>query len=418
MDIEKLDRIVLQVEENGCSGGMIFRNRLNALDPEMKDIFEYQNDDNIIKPFFNNTAFVIGKSTFVINDICDHTKFIITSGMYTSSGKFTSAKRTLDITKLDITKVYGGIEYNAFIMMINIAIDIARAMTYAPEYVRTKIVTVPSKKKNKKPIRIREYRFDYKLFIEDYIGSRYSKWDRISIGDNYSLYDPNNILVPVFPLQYGVITSGFENLTSIPDDKNIISRSITMKMAIAFNVITKSTISIKAYALNNDGKGEIILNCIYNFKSNTFERVLDDIPVDTVRDNVLKIVDDVDNDIIHLCIDVLKYMAYHVELVSKKDAVTGSIESSSNYTPKANNKPRFETSICSHKVYGITKKVIPVTEVEAREKRKYTPCQYAVTVKGHFRHYKSGKVIWVEHFIRNKDKEFKPKDYVDKKKEG
>lgn len=413
MDIEKLDRIVLRVEENGCSEGMIFRNRLNALDPEMKDIFEYQNDDNIIKPFFNNTAFVIGKSTFVINDICDHTKFTITSGMYTSSGKFTSAKRTLDITK-----VYGGIEYNAFSMMINIAIDIARAMTYAPEYVRTKIVTVPSKKKNKKPIRIREYRFDYKLFIEDYIGSRYSKWDRISIGDNYSLYDPNNILVPVFPLQHGVITSGFENLTSIQNDKNIISKIITMKMAIAFNVITKSTISIKAYALNNDGKGEIILNCIYNFKSNTFERVLDDIPVDTVRDNVLKIVDAGDNDIIHLCIDVLKYMAYHVELVSKKDIVTGSIESSSNYTPKANDKPRFETSICSHKVYGITKKVIPVTETEAKEKRKYTPCQYAVTVKGHFRHYKSGKVIWVEHFIRNKDKEFKPKDYVDKKKEG
>lgn len=413
MDIEKLDRIVLRVEENGCSEGMIFRNRLNALDPEMKDIFEYQNDDNIIKPFFNNTAFVIGKSTFVINDICDHTKFTITSGMYTSSGKFTSAKRTLDITK-----VYGGIEYNAFSMMINIAIDIARAMTYAPEYVRTKIVTVPSKKKNKKPIRIREYRFDYKLFIEDYIGSRYSKWDRISIGDSYSLYDPNNILVPVFPLQHGVITSGFENLTSIPDDKNIISKIITMKMAIAFNVIAKSAISIKAYALNNDGKGEIILNCIYNFKSNTFERVLDDIPVDTVRDNVLKIVDAGDNDIIHLCIDVLKYMAYHVELVSKKDIVTGSIESSSNYTPKANDKPRFETSICSHKVYGITKKVIPVTEAEAKEKRKYTPCQYAVTVKGHFRHYKSGKVIWVEHFIRNKDKEFKPKDYVDKKKEG
>ncbi len=413
MDIEKLDRIVLRVEENGCSEGMIFRNRLNALDPEMKDIFEYQNDDNIIKPFFNNTAFIIGKSTFVINDICDHTKFTITSGMYTSSGKFTSAKRTLDITK-----VYGGIEYNAFSMMINIAIDIARAMTYAPEYVRTKIVTVPSKKKNKKPIRIREYRFDYKLFIEDYIGSRYSKWDRISIGDNYSLYDPNNILVPVFPLQHGVITSGFENLTSIPNDKNIISKIITMKMAIAFNVITKSTISIKVYALNNDGRGEIILNCIYNFKSNTFERVLDDIPVDTVRDNVLKVVDAGDNDIIHLCIDVLKYMAYHVELVSKKDVVTGSIESSSNYTPKTNDKPRFETSICSHKVYGITKKVIPVTEAEAKEKRKYTPCQYAVTVKGHFRHYKSGKVIWVEHFIRNKDKEFKPKDYVDKKKEG
>ena len=192
-----------------------------------------------------------------------------------------------------------------------------------------------------------------------------------------------------------------------------------MKLAIAFNVISKSTISIKAYALNIDGKGEIISNCIYDFKSGNFERISDDNFVDTVRANVSEVIDEAgDNDIINLCIDVLKYMAYHVELVSKKDVVTGSIESSSNYTSKVNDKPRFETSICSRKVYGITKKVIPVTEVEAREKRKYTPCQYAVTVKGHFRHYKSGKVIWVEHFIRNKDKEFKPKDYVDKKKEG
>lgn len=47
----------------------------------MKDIFGYQNDDNIIRPFFNNTAFVMGKSTFVINDICDYTEFTITCGI-------------------------------------------------------------------------------------------------------------------------------------------------------------------------------------------------------------------------------------------------------------------------------------------------------------------------------------------------
>ena len=290
-----------------------------------------------------------------------------------------------------------------------------------PEYYDQKIVYAKntSKKGNKTPHRVIEYRLNKRYFINDYIGARYSKWDRISVGNNYNLYDPNSILIPVFPLQHGVITSGFENLTSRYDDRAVISRNITMKLAIAFNVISKSTISIKAYALNIDGKGEIISNCIYDFKSGNFERISDDNFVDTVRANVSEVIDEAgDNDIINLCIDVLKYMAYHVELVSKNDVVTGSIKGSSNYTSKVNDKPRFETSICSRKVYGITKKVIPVTEVEAREKRKYTPCQYAVTVKGHFRHYKSGKVIWVEHFIRNKDKEFKPKDYVDKKKEG
>lgn len=414
MDIEKLDRIVVHVHPNEYSEGVIFKNRVDDLDPEMKDIFEYHNDDKIIIPFLNNTAFVIGKSTFIINDIDNHTKFTITCGRYTDSGKFVSKKETLDITK-----VYGGTQYYAFSMMIATAIDIVRAMAYAPEYVRSRIVSIPNKKKNKKPIKIHEYRFDYKLFIEDYVGQRYSKWDRISIGTNYSLYDPNSILAPVFPLQHGIITSGFENLTSIPDDKAAVSRNITMKLAIAFNVITKSTISIKAYALNIDGKGEIISNCIYDFKSDTFERVSNDIPIDTVKANVSEVIDKTgDNDIINLCIDVLKYMVYHVELVSKNDIITGTMEGSGNYIPKTNDKPRFETSICSHKVYGITKKVIPITEAEAKEKRKYTPCQYAVTVKGHFRHYKSGKVIWVEHYIRNKDKEFKPKDYVDKKKEG
>ena len=49
-------------------------------------------------------------------------------------------------------------------------------------------------------------------------------------------------------------------------------------------------------------------------------------------------------------------MAYHIEIVSKKDVIINSIENAINTILKVNDKPRFETSICSHKVYGITKK--------------------------------------------------------------
>ena len=48
MDIEKLDRIVVHVHPNEYSEGVIFKNRVDDLDPEMKDIFEYHNDDKIV----------------------------------------------------------------------------------------------------------------------------------------------------------------------------------------------------------------------------------------------------------------------------------------------------------------------------------------------------------------------------------
>lgn len=408
MDIEKFDRIIIDKNDLNIPG--IIRARMDALDSDVNDKFNSKNID-IVRPFLNKFCFYADRNMFIINDIENNgTKITITIARYMEGGKLFIKKDTLDLpTCKDKIKYYG------YSLYMTYAMTAAIVMNYMPEYINCKTIFVTNKKKNKK-IKVHEYSLNHEYFIEDYIGARYSKWDRISIDNNYNLYDPNNILAPVFPLQHGVITSGFESLASIPDDKAMISKNITMKMAIVFNVITKSTISIKAYALNVDGKGEIISNCIYNFKSNTFEKVSDDIPIDTVKANVSKVINDTgDNDIINFCIDVLKYMAYHIELVSKKDVMIGSIESSNNYSPKVNDKPRFETSLCSHKVYGITKKVIPVTETEAKEKRKYTPCQYAVTVKGHFRHYKSGKVIWVEHFIRNKDKEFKPKDYVDKK---
>ena len=431
MDISKMNKLFIDSELKNSQRDILLSRIMNTNDDN--DVSMYLRDQSIIQQFIGNTAVITGSGSFIIITHIDHDNVSIMVGGTDPrrNYKITSYvdKDTYSIKDIYAQDISYLLNKKTVIVDENYTDDYIRwtlagiiiqfhVLAMHPEYYDQKVVYVKntSKKGNKAPHRVMEYRLNKRYFINDYIGARYSKWDRISIENNYNLYDPNNILTPVFPLQHGVITSGFENLTSRQDDRAAISRNISMKLAIAFNVITKSTISIKAYALNIDGKGEIISNCIYDFKSGTFERVSDDNFVDTIKANVSKVIDEAgDNDIINLCIDVLKYMAYHVELISKKDVVAGTIEGSGNYIPKTNDKPRFETSICSRKVYGITKKVIPVTEAEVKEKRKYTPCQYAVTVKGHFRHYKSGKVIWVEHFIRNKDKEFKPKDYVEKK---
>lgn len=57
--------------------------------------------------------------------------------------------------------------------------------------------------------------------------------------------------------------------------------------------------------------------------------------------------------------------------------------------------------------YLVSKATEVKREVVKRERR--SP-KYAYSVRGHFRHYKSGKVIWVEQYIRG-DKEKKSKTY-------
>lgn len=44
-----------------------------------------------------------------------------------------------------------------------------------------------------------------------------------------------------------------------------------------------------------------------------------------------------------------------------------------------------------------------VIEYKSDEKREYTKCNEKFTVSGHYRRYKSGKVIWVKPFDKNKD---------------
>lgn len=429
MDISKMNKLFI-------SGGL--NNDRELLLHRIID----SNDDNVrlaylfnsssIQQFIGNTVAITENRSFIIITYLDDEKVSIMVGSNIGSNyKIESSidKNTYylsDIFDTNIDRITnakvliaGKKEIDNYIkyMVSNIIIQL-KILAIHSEYFNQKVVYIKnaSKKGNKTPNRILEYRFNKQYFITDYIGEKYMSLDRIKISGEYIRYDPKHLLNPIFPLKSGIIIS---DITNIMRKEHAVGDLYNSKIAIAFNMVAKSTIHFDAYILYANGCTNKItsytLNCKYQDEKaiyGDYEFYPISIDLDEHSRNNIKNVN------LLFMLDIFKYMAYHTELVSKKNIVTGSIEASNNYTSKVNDKPRFETSICSHKVYGITKKVIPVTEVEAKEKRKYTPCQYAVTVKGHFRHYKSGKVIWVEHYIRNKYKEFKPKDYVDKKKEG
>lgn len=331
------------------------------------------------------------------------------SGKLVNTISFSDIDYTISVRKGMFKRNYTISE--SIIMRLQSAALAFNLLKMHPEYFTAKIIRVQSKKKSSKFVNVNEYIFDSKYFAHDYIGDNYSMLDRVVIPDNYQEYDPNNYLKPVFPLQDCVILSEVKGRMCVDYDGNLISSNNT-DISISVVHVNKNMLSIKSWsASEEDGSIIMIIDCIYNLQ---LERMVKVIYPNNDNMNLEYALEAIKDDI-KIWIDIFKYMSYHADDISKKDVIIGSIEGSSNYTSKANDKPRFETNMCSRKVYGITKKVIPVTEAEAKEKRKYTPCQYAVTVKGHFRHYKSGKVIWVENFIRNKDKEFKPKDYVDKK---
>ena len=64
---------------------------------------------------------------------------------------------------------------------------------------------------------------------------------------------------------------------------------------------------------------------------------------------------------------------------------------------KAANKPADRVVYLKPIVYSSSQ--------ENPVKRKYTPCENAFSVRGHYRHYKSGKVVYVQPYEKNTGKE-------------
>jgi hypothetical protein len=419
MDISKKNKLIIKISGD-YNDTVIVNDRLyDANNPSMYDTYARYNP--LDKDYISSFAIIFGykhKSGIVVTNVKDINTISVTYGDYDqSSGKLINTTSLTDIdyhTYIRRTKLDYSIK-ELITMCAQSAVAFLNLLKFHPEYFISKIIHVQGKKKNSKPIKVNEYYLDTKHFAYDYIGEDYSKIDRIVVPDDYKMYDQNDYLKPVFPLQSGVVSFSPSNeIINEGEEEEDDGPYINHTASIVTFHVSEDKLFLKVWLANDDdGKLTLCVDCAYNLKSKKIDNF-----IPATKDSDPEDVFGSSQFYVDFTIDVLKYMAYHVEIMSKKDVPINSIENVNNPTPKLNDKPRFETSICSHKVYGITKKVIPVTEAEAKEKRKYTPCQYAVTVKGHFRHYKSGKVIWVEHYIRNKDKEFKPKDYVDKKKEG
>lgn len=51
------------------------------------------------------------------------------------------------------------------------------------------------------------------------------------------------------------------------------------------------------------------------------------------------------------------------------------------------------------------KPIVFTHEGENAVKRKYTPCENAFSVRGHYRHYKSGKVVYIQPYEKNTGKD-------------
>lgn len=51
------------------------------------------------------------------------------------------------------------------------------------------------------------------------------------------------------------------------------------------------------------------------------------------------------------------------------------------------------------------KPIVFAHEGESHVKRKYTPCENAFSVRGHYRHYKSGKVVYIQPYEKGAGKE-------------
>ena len=95
---------------------------------------------------------------------------------------------------------------------------------------------------------------------------------------------------------------------------------------------------------------------------------------------------------------LMYYMAYHREYVERKEVKNTGVVSD-RHTPT--------TSISTPRTLPISSKVYIIDNVDKKAlnvKRKYTKPDYEIEYRGFLRHYKSGKVGWVNGFTKGKGK--------------
>lgn len=95
---------------------------------------------------------------------------------------------------------------------------------------------------------------------------------------------------------------------------------------------------------------------------------------------------------------VCAYIAnFQPELVGRPGDSVGA--SASVHTPSA----KAANNAADRVIY--LRPIVFTSEHESPVKRKYTPCENAFSVRGHYRHYKSGKVVYVRPYEKGTGKE-------------
>lgn len=88
---------------------------------------------------------------------------------------------------------------------------------------------------------------------------------------------------------------------------------------------------------------------------------------------------------------------FQPELVERSGDSVGAAASVHTSSAKAANKAADRV------IY--LRPIVFTSEHESPVKRKYTPCESAFSVRGHYRHYKSGKVVYIQPYEKNTGKE-------------
>lgn len=132
------------------------------------------------------------------------------------------------------------------------------------------------------------------------------------------------------------------------------------------------------------------------------------LPQDILKDD--EAVKDYAQSVISLYCTLMAYMEHHREVVTQQDVRTQRPQD-----PKKKKKKKKQVTYLRKTIYTFsgTIKTDPEANTLEKGKRGYTAPTEPFKVHGHWRHYKSGKKVWVSGYVKNKQegKEPDPKVY-------
>jgi hypothetical protein len=132
------------------------------------------------------------------------------------------------------------------------------------------------------------------------------------------------------------------------------------------------------------------------------------LPKDIVEDD--EVAKDYAQSVISTYCSLMAYMEHYREVVTKQDVTTRKTKDR-----KKKGGSKKKVTYLRRTVYTVSGEIRTDREANTSdtEKRAYTPPSEPFKVHGHWRHYKSGKSVWIDGYTKNKQKgkEAEPKVY-------